>query len=219
MRACAQALHISQPWELEMAATLSQIGFVTIPADVLKRQRSQQNLSSRENNLLARVPEIGAHLLSNIPRLEAVANIVRYQAKNFDGSGFPAEAVAGENIPIGARILRILSDLVVLEDREVTKAKALAKMEQRPGCYDPNVLRFVAAAFDVFVPSTPKENAASRPILFQDLSIGHVLKSDVLTRDGTKIIMAGATVTPVLLAKLTNFASLSGIHEPIIIAE
>jgi response regulator RpfG family c-di-GMP phosphodiesterase len=218
MGACARAFNIAQPWELEMAATLSPIGFVTIPADVLKRNRSNQDLSGRENDLLARVPEIGFTLLSNIPRLEAVANIVRYQAKNFDGSGSPADAVAGENIPIGSRILRVLSDLTLMEVHGVVKAKALAKMQQCPGRYDPNVLNFVATAFDVFVPAAFKESALGRPVLFKDLCIGQVLMSDVLTRDGTKIIMAGAPVTSVLLAKLKNFASLSGIQEPILVA-
>ncbi len=152
------------------------------------------------------------------PRLEGVANIVRYQAKNFDGSGFPADAVAGEDIPIGSRILRVLSDLIFIEGHEGAKAKALARMEQCSGHYDPNVLKFVAAAFDVFVPVSSKESAAGRPVLFKDLRIGHVLMSDVLTRDGTKIIMAGAPVTAVLLAKLRNFDALSGIQGPILVA-
>ncbi len=218
MSACARAFHISQPWELEMAATLSQIGFVTIPADVLRRNRSHQLLSGQENDVLARVPEIGFNLLSNIPRLETVANIVRYQAKNFDGSGFPSDAVAGEHIPIGARILRVLSDLILIEDHDVPKAKALANMHQCPGRYDPNVLNFVATAFDVFVPPASKDGAAGRTVLFKDLRVGHVLMSDVLTRDGTKIISSGAPVTPVLLARLRNFASLSGIQEPLLVA-
>jgi response regulator RpfG family c-di-GMP phosphodiesterase len=218
MSACARAFDISQPWELEMAATLSQIGFVTIPADVLRRNRTHQNLSGQENDVLARVPEIGFNLLSNIPRLEVVANIVRYQAKNFDGSGFPSDAVAGENIPIGARILRVLSDLILIEDHDVAKSKALARMQQCPGRYDPNVLNFVATAFDVFIPAASKESVAGRTVLFKDLRVGHVLMSDVLTRDGTKIITAGAPVTSVLLARLRNFASLGGIQEPLLVA-
>ena len=119
---------------------------------------------------------------------------------------------------IGARILRVLSDLILLEDHHVAKVKALAKMQQCPGRYDPNVLNFVAAAFDVFVPAPSKETAAGRPVLFKDLRAGQVLMSDVLTRDGMKIIMAGAPVTSVLLAKLRNFAALSGIQEPILVA-
>jgi len=218
MAACARAFKVSRPWELEMAAALSQIGFVTIPADIVKRKRTQQNLSTRENDILARVPEIGAHLLSNVPRLENVANIVRYQDKNYDGSGCPGDTVAGEKIPLGSRILRVLSDLIFIEEQELTKTRALAKMYQFSGRYDPAVLKFVATAFEASALVAAKENAASRPILFKDLCTGQVLKSDVMTRDGTKLIMAGAAVTSVLLAKLENFSALSGIQEPILVA-
>jgi len=218
MGVCARAFNVARPWELEMAAALSQIGFVTIPADVLKRKRSQQALNNPESDILARVPEIGAHLLSNIPRLETVANIVRYQDKNFDGSGLPADDVAGDKIPLGSRILRVLSDLIFIEDRTMTKARALAKLERNPGFYDPQVLNCVANTFDNFVPVTSKGGAVSRPTLFKDLLIGQVLMSDVVTRDGTKLVTAGVPVTSVLLAKLINFASLSGIQEPILVA-
>ncbi|MGP8199284.1 MAG: HD domain-containing phosphohydrolase [Limisphaerales bacterium] len=218
MSACARSFNIARPWELEMAAMLSPIGLVTIPPDVLKKKHSNQSLSSLENDLLARVPEIGFALLSNIPRLEAVANIVRYQAKNYDGSGYPKDNVAGEDIPIGARILRVVADLILIENHDLPKIKALSKMQQCPGRYDPKVLDFVAAAFDVFVPSEPNPNTSVRPVSFRELRAGQVLMSDLVTRDGMKIIMAGAPVTSVLLAKLRNFASLSGIQEPILVS-
>ena len=46
--------------------------------------------------MIARVPETGASLIANIPRLEAVSEIVRYQNKNFDGTGIPADKTSGE---------------------------------------------------------------------------------------------------------------------------
>jgi response regulator RpfG family c-di-GMP phosphodiesterase len=218
MTACAQAFNIAQPWELEMAATLSQIGFVTIPAGVMAKIRFNQSLSGQEAELLGCVPEIGFNLLSNIPRLETVASIVRYQAKNFDGTGFPSDAVAGENIPIGARILRVLSDLQLIESHGLPKEKALAKMRECGGRYDPKVLEFVASAFDVFVPGEVKEPEAARAVMFNSLRVGQILMSDVTTHDGTKIVNTGTEVTSVLLAKLRNFATLSGIKEPILVS-
>ena len=218
MTTCAHAFNVSKPWELEMAATLSQIGWVTLPAAILEKIRCHQDLSGQENDLLGRVPEIGYNLLSHIPRLETVAEIIRYQAKNFDGSGFPLGDLAGENIPIGARILRVLSDLLLIESHGLPKFKALAKMRACAGRYDPTVLEFVGSAFDVFVPNAAKGNDAGRPVTFKELRVGQVLMSDVLTQDDTKIVMAGTEITPVLLVKLRNFASLSGIKEPILAA-
>jgi response regulator RpfG family c-di-GMP phosphodiesterase len=48
--------------------------------------------------MLTRVPEIGHRLLAKIPRLESVAEMVLYQKKNYDGTGFPKEPISGEEI-------------------------------------------------------------------------------------------------------------------------
>ena len=91
-------------------------------------------------------------------------------------------------------------------------------MRECAGRYDPTVLEFVGSAFDVFVPNAAHGNDTGRPIMFSELRVGQVLMSDVMTQDDTKIVMAGTEITPVLLEKLRNFASLSGIKEPILAA-
>ena len=215
IRLFAQSLNLKQTWDLELAAMLSQIGFVTIPATVLQKSRAEQGLSGEEKDMLARVPEIGANLLNNIPRLESVAKIVLYQNKNFDGSGFPADKMAGEEIPIGSRILRVLRDLLLIEARNIPRFKALVNMRQCPGRYDPKVLESIAAAFDVFLAAKPSDEALTKEIAFKELRVGQVLKANVMTKDGMLIITAGTEVSQVVMEKLHNFAELSGIKEPI----
>src|SRR5207247_1190846 len=74
-RAFVKSLKINQTWEFEVAAMLSQIGFVTIPPRVIHKARAGHGLSIEEKDMLTQVPTIGAELLSNIPRLETVAKI------------------------------------------------------------------------------------------------------------------------------------------------
>ena len=214
IRLFAQSLKLNQTWDLELAAMLSRIGFVTIPATVLQKSRSEHGLSGEEKDMLARVPEIGANLLNNIPRLESVASIVLYQNKNFDGSGFPTDKTAGEEIPVGSRILKVLADLLLIESKGIPRFKALTKMRECPGRYDPKVLEAIAAAFDVFLVK-PDDEASTKPICFKELRVGHVLKTNVMTADGTLIVTAGTEVSQVVMEKLHNFADLSGIKEPI----
>jgi len=215
IRLFAKSLDLKQTWDLELAAMLSQVGFVTIPATVLKKSRAEQGLSGEEKDMLARVPEIGAGLLNNIPRLESVARIIRFQNKNFDGSGFPADKLAGEEIPIGSRILRVLGDLLLIESKDIPRFKALTKMRQCPGRYDPKVLEAIAAAFDVFLAAKPTDEPLTKEVAFKDLRVGQVLKANVMTKDGMLIITAGTEVSQVVMEKLHNFAELSGIKEPI----
>jgi response regulator RpfG family c-di-GMP phosphodiesterase len=208
MRSFARSLKLGQTWDLELAAMLSQIGCVSIPQSVLLKSRANGALSGTEIDMLARVPKIGSELLSNIPRLDSVAQIILYQHKNFDGTGFPLDSVAGENIPVGARILRVLQDLFVHEADHKSKEKALELMTRCAGHYDPRVLEAVAASFDICLTS-PDSGPRPQAVSIRDLRIGHVLKSAAHTKDGLPIAPAGSPITQILLEKLRNFSKLN----------
>ena len=215
IRAVAEGFGIKRAWELELAAMLSQIGTVAIPPETLSRSRNQRGLSASESEIIDRIPEVGACLLTSIPRMETVANIVRYQRKNFDGTGFPNDSIAGPLIPIGARILRVLSDLLALEWNQRTRADAFNLLKETVGIYDPKVLQAVASCFDVYVGI---ENAEHRKVPLAELKIGDVLVGDVFTKEGMLIVASGAEISAPLLSKLQNFKEIIGIREPLFVA-
>ena len=215
MRAYLGHLKIAKTWDLELAAMLCQVGYVTIPAVVLAKFRANLSLKSEEKDMLARIPRTGADLLANIPRLEGVAQIVLHQHKNFDGTGFPCDLVAGEEIPLGSRVLRVLIDLIALEERGLARPKALAEMQARSGIYDPRVLESVSVCFDVAFTGRTEPAGAVLEIPLKDLRVRHLLLEKIETLDGVMIVGSGTLVTPMLLEKLRNFAAINGIREPI----
>jgi response regulator RpfG family c-di-GMP phosphodiesterase len=217
MRAFAAHFHLKQTWDLELAAMLSHIGCVTIPQAVLERSRSGRPLTGAEAEMVRRVPQIGHDLLAHIPRLESAAAVVLYQDKNFDGTGFPADKLAGEDIPIGARILRVLQDLKANELTEPSRTKALENMARCRGFYDPRVLEAVAAVFDVCLARPAPAAPQFRPVGIKELRLGWTLAADARTRDGVPIIPAGAQISPMLLQKLRNFAELGDLEEPMLV--
>ncbi len=209
MRGVAEALKLPNVWELEMAAMLHGLGQVTLPSEVAARARSGAALSAAEETMVRRVPEAGSNLLTHIPRLEPVARIVLFQQKHFDGSGFPLDRAGGLEIPLGARLLKVLLDLGQQEARSRSRREALSHMRERVGCYDLQLLDSVAG---VLGEGTPKPTVG---IAFKDLKPGHVLVSHVVTKQNLLIIAAGNRVSPTLLERLRNFAALSGVKEPI----
>lgn len=214
IRGVAKWFGVPRAWEYELGAMLSQIGTVAIPPMVLSRHRTGQGLSPTEKEMIASIPEIGANLIANIPRMAPVADIVRYQRKNFDGSGFPNDAVTGENIPMGARILRVLCDLVRVEAGRKTRAEAFVQLKLKTGVYDPKVLDAVASSFDLYLGA---EQAEIKSIPFSELKAGDVLASDILTKDGTLVVGCGAQISGALLRKLQNFREVVGLKEPLMV--
>lgn len=207
-------LGVEQSWEIHLAAMLAPVGYVTLPPETVLKSRAGEMLSKAEEKLITNVPEIAAKLLANIPRLEGVSKIVHYQQKNFDGTGFPPDTVKGEDIPFGARLLKILTDMAQLRTGGVLEVTALNELQKRQGWYDPALLVRVRESFGGGEAGEVKPTYSAT---VKELVVGMVLHTDVLTKEGTLVVKAGHQISEMTLEKIQNFDSVSGIREPIFI--
>jgi hypothetical protein len=57
---------------------------------------------------------------------------------------------------------------------------------------------------------------APQQTTFKGLRVGQALRTDVVILDGKKIVEAGTRVTPELITRLRNTASVSVLREPIV---
>lgn len=92
--------------ELEMlrhGALLHDIGKIGIRDTILFKVGP---LETEERRHIQAHPTIGANILSNFEVLAPVRGIIRHHHERWDGGGFP-EGLAGEAIPLGARIVCI----------------------------------------------------------------------------------------------------------------
>lgn len=215
MRQLAEVMGLKDVWQLEVAAMLANIGFVTIPPEVVIKAHAGHPLSDREKEMFQRIPAIGGSLLAQIPRMEEVSRMLIYRTKCFDGSGLPDDRVAGAAIPLGARMLKILYDLAELEGRGKSRSAALDILRGRQGWYDPQILQVVGSPLQAaaLVQAGPAKPSVAIP--FSQLRVGHVLTADVESRDGILIVVTGNRITHALLERLRNFYHLSGIKEPL----
>jgi response regulator RpfG family c-di-GMP phosphodiesterase len=219
VRQLAASLNITPTWDLEAAALLSQIGSVTIPPELILKSRLGHGLSAGEQEVFNQIPAVGSTLLAQIPRLEGVARIILYQNKNFDGSGFPEDTVAGEAIPLGARLLKLLVDLARIEAGGVARPAALEQLRARSRWYDPRLLDALENSPVAAAAPPPDPALSSASVAFAELRVGHVLRSNLETKGNMLLVTAGNKITPMLLHRLRNFSSLYGIQEPIYIEE
>jgi response regulator RpfG family c-di-GMP phosphodiesterase len=210
----APKIPLADSWEFNVAAMLSPIGNVTLPPETVVNARAGKVLSKNEQQLVDHLPEISARLLSNIPRLESVGKITLYQRKHFDGAGFPADAVKGEQIPAEARLLKILNDMLEIQTAGKTRQQALAELAARPAFYDPQLLQSVREAVggsaDTYVAPPQK---LSIPV--NELKVGMILESNVMTSEGMLILSSGHPINQTVLEKIQNFHLIYGIQEPI----
>jgi len=201
-------------WEIELAAMVSDLGQVTIPQIALERQECGAELSVAEKELLEQVPEMGFNLLSNIPRLENVAQIVRYQDKRYDGTGFPKDALKEQDIPFGARLIKVLKDLIEREASGLSRTQAASVLRARKGTYDLPILEYCASHLKS-QPSAKQQTDQVSSVLIKQLTNRHILVSPLLTREGMLIAPGGTEVTNLLLQKIRNFKCFHVLREPL----
>ena len=88
---------------LVRAAELHDIGKVAVPDSILLKPGP---LDDTEWGFVRQHTVVGERILSAAPALVPVARIVRASHERFDGGGYP-DGTAGEDIPLGARIVAI----------------------------------------------------------------------------------------------------------------
>ncbi|MDR4499415.1 MAG: response regulator [Candidatus Scalindua sp.] len=208
----AVKLNMENIWEVELAAMLSQIGCVTIPGETLEKRNRGEILSENEKVMFKEYPQIGKNLLANIPRLEGIAQAVAYQDKQFDGGGTPVDNKKGTDIPLIARILKVVLDLDVMLTKGITKLQALKEMRTRSQWYDSEV--FAALETEII---NIKEGYVLRKIMLKDIQPGMILADDIKTSKGVLLIQKGHEITNVIRTRLLNINNVDSIVEPIMI--
>lgn len=206
---------MKNPWVLGIASILSQIGILTVPEGVATKLQTGTFLTSAERDLANRIPEIGADLIRNIPRLEEVAEAVLYMNKNVNGTGYPPDDRKDQDIPLGGRILRVVWDFERLLPKFSSALATIHDMEGRTTWYDLEVLRAFKRCVERIEPQ--QVEPVTQRLSLRDLRIGQVLLEGIETVDGLLVVPGGTVIGLAHLQKLRNFARLSGIREPILV--
>ncbi len=139
----AMGLPPDQVEVVRYGAILHDVGQISVPEEIL---RSPCPPTTEEWRTIRAHPVSGAQLLAVIPRLAAIAEIVRAHHERWDRRGYP-RGLRGEEIPLGARIVAVVDAyLAMIEDRPYRYARspqeAVGELQRRAGTqFDPSVVR------------------------------------------------------------------------------
>lgn len=129
---------------LQRGGYLHDLGKISVPEHILVKSGS---LTAEEWEIIQQHPVTGERICRPLRSFRAVLPIIRHHHEKWDGSGYP-DGLAGEAIPLGARILQVVDVFDALTtDRPYHRAlpwpEALAVLdaETKRGWWDGRIVR------------------------------------------------------------------------------
>lgn len=187
-------------WIYTLAASLSQIGCVGIPADIVQADAAQRKLTAEEVKLLHEHPDVAGRLVEQIPRLELVAAIIRHQAKE-------APADAPLEVVRGAQLLRAALEL----ERHAARGWSLERPWEILRAVRPALPEYLIKALSDFRSNVEGVRSAR----IRELMPGWVVDEDIRTTNGLMVLTKGHELTDTAISALQRLLAAKAVEEPI----
>ena len=201
----AAKLELSPAWQYEISACMSQIGCVTLPSDILHKVHCGMELNDEELQTYKKHPEIGARLISQVPRLEKVSEMIFLQLHEYEGF----DSDIDDDVALGAQILKVAIEYDLLRQQNMSHPEALRCMKRKKSWYNPKILSLLSEM------KPPEGHIEVRNVSFRDIVPGMVAAEDVTAKNGALLIPKDQRITWAIIESLTNFERHVGIEEPI----
>jgi response regulator RpfG family c-di-GMP phosphodiesterase len=226
--------------QIEIAGLLHDIGLLGLPKSMLEKNRA--DMGEAELKLFDQHPIIGQICLQPVEKLDAVGAIVFSHHENYDGSGFP-DGLMGEQIPLGARIIRVVADYtgfirrwpkniieirqqavkhlghsaknIVTDDTQILIQEIVKQIlfRQARHQYDPDVVNKLVQTLEGDQEKNERPEEKSVSISLWFLKPGMKLARELRVRDGRLLLARGSVLNTETISSIQKLAKTILINE------
>jgi CheY-like chemotaxis protein len=192
----AATLGYEDYWQLQAATLLSQLGYWSLPGELLEKIHSADKLTSQEAIASATVPHAAISLLKRVPRLQPVMEILTA----LDGTDEKITRLGDGRLGRCTRILGLVLDYDTLVTRDHSLEVALRTLRSRSARFGADLIERFAAHVGA------EQNVGElRMVALHSVTPGMIIVQDVRTQAGTLVIPPGFAVTEVFLQRAQTF--------------
>lgn len=205
----SRAMDYPQVANVEIAALVYQLGCITIDEGIIRNVNKGKTLTDGELAEWKNHPALASRLLSRIPRLEAVSDMVLYQLHT------PQEInqALKPEIAWGANILKSCIEFDRLTELQGLSPEQALEFLSKEGRSEAKV---IGGLRSLGLQSSQKgENIAISSLT--ELKSNMIIVKDIHAGSGALLISKGHHVTASLIARLENVASRNSIQFPLFV--
>lgn len=196
----AKRLDMGQPWELNVAAILMELGSITLPEAVLEKLHHGQALEAVEQSQWERAQAGTQAVLAKIPRLESVRAVITLALTDAWPRDVLPEPERREDIQRMGRALRAARQFDVLTAQGMTPKLAVETLASRA------MLPAVVIEALTEMHCADGVRGTLRELPPHALRVGMVLADDLRMSTGAMLVPRGFTVSDSLLARLGHLS-------------
>ncbi|MES9833926.1 MAG: HD domain-containing phosphohydrolase [Candidatus Thiodiazotropha sp. DIVDIV] len=195
VRSIVRSLSLEDGWHYDLAGMLCQLGFVSLPDDLIRRAMDGEDLSKAEIALYNSHPEMGARLLKHIPRLEIVAEMIERQNDDIGKIDIQGKLTSDQRAILGGQILKVASNYDKFINRGMTEDDAIEQLRESPDNYDP-------ALVEILVQGSKNRKVEILNLPISQLEPDLIVDQPIKTLAGAILVAKGQPLSQAMVFKL-----------------
>lgn len=204
------SLKIKNKWVYEISALLSQIGYIGLPENIVKKLFLQYPLTLDEQKILDNNEEISSQMLHRIPKLELSSYILLRDVEKISNYSLLTE-FEQNTIKQGIEILNFVNDYETYKSKKMNDIEIESTMKK---------LNYNKRILEAFFTEVKKINKSfiEKKLFIADLKEGMTLLEDIISDHGVKILGKDTLLTNNVLHLLEIYSKTHVITQQVLVS-
>ncbi|MES9978665.1 MAG: HD domain-containing phosphohydrolase [Candidatus Thiodiazotropha sp. 6PLUC5] len=195
VRSIVRSLSLVDGWHYDLAGMLCQLGFVSLPDDLIRRAMEGADLSQAEIALYNSHPEMGARLLKHIPRLEIVAEMIKHQNDDIGKIEIQGKLNSDQKAILGGQILKVAINYDKFLNLGMSEDEAIEQLRNSPENYDP-------ALVEILIQGSKNRKVEILNLSISQLEPDLIVDQPIKTLAGAVLVAKGQPISKAMVFKL-----------------
>lgn len=200
-------LGIENSWDIEVAAMLSNLGYITLHEGLIHKISKHEELNESEVKEVVDSTNITVKLLSNIPRMSNVTSIIEAQHAPFKLMAPVSQLSEPDRIKLCGHVLKIAKQIDRLLNLSHTLEEIVKIMLRSKNEFDYVVTKQILLI-------QPMEDRETLLINVSQLSKGMIVDQDIRHNNGALLISRGHEVNEASIVHLVNHGKNNNFRQP-----